>query len=219
MRLITIIIFGFLLSNLSGQTMVLRGARALDVDLKRAELTTNVTDYDNATLGDLVEVTLTEFNNLNSNLTGMAEQGRDNVAVYLSTAHVTGGISHAEGTVAANKYLVTFRYYNCGNTAQPSTVTGMKIKTSTNAVSGMSDYGNVESHSKGADWRYFVFKGNLAKVTSTTYVSVYPGTACIIQTSGADMNYCAGDCNTFTVTGHSNAFTYMYGSTSTNPFE
>ncbi|MGB5419561.1 cadherin repeat domain-containing protein [Algibacter sp.] len=136
-------------------------------------LSTSLSNYNAASIGDWIIVTETEYDNLANNLNNITRAGTT-VAEYSNTysSQTTGALIFSNYTNTAlipnNGYVIAFKYkvYIATNK------TGVKIKQSSTANNtGFSDLGNaLPSHSGSSQDIFFVLKGNNTPVTANGYL-------------------------------------------------
>ncbi|MFD1615073.1 cadherin repeat domain-containing protein [Gelatiniphilus marinus] len=146
-----------------------------NVDDIAAFLTSSKADYNAATSGEWIKVTVDEFvllaNSLNEVTKSGATDGHYNFGVYGNVDPTSTGITMANNngaTIPANSFCFAFRYrVSADNTA----TTKVKVST-TSATSGYQDLGStLPTHDTGHN--YFVLKGNNTPISTTGYLSIY----------------------------------------------
>ena len=137
-------------------------------DALRAALTTSVSTYDAATVGNWIEVTSTEYANVKSTVTGVITRGMTEAQANENGSAWTGTCAHtfssASAESPAGEYIVGFstRLFNTTGT--------FTVLTSTTYKGTYTAIANSPTLTSGAR-KYFVRKAPTTANASTTYVA------------------------------------------------
>lgn len=184
-----------------------------DIDDIEYVLSQSKSDYQSASVGDWIEITVEEYDNLAFTLTEVAYTGSED-QTYATIINASRGyeyhsnvtLCNEKAPIPENNYLFAFRYVS-GSTE----VGNAKVKISPSSrASGFQDIGIVLPQ-HGADEVFFVLKGNDLQYTEESYLGMYSenSIAVDIEHLGLGQHYfrtgdvsLIGDTNGITVSTH-----------------
>ena len=189
-----------------------------DIDDLASILSTSLTHYNNAAVGNWVEITETEYTDLGNNLNQVTTAGLKDIVFEQDLATLQSGASNftitakndtdTELKIDNNEYVFAFKYINKASATVRST-DRVKISSSTDILTGYTDLGNTLPNHSGNGVKYFILKGNTIKNTAEGYLNFYSsanmGQKAI---SGYQNYYQSGNNNTFS--GSTESIIYRY---------
>lgn len=172
------------------------------------------TAYINASNGEWISITQSEYNDLANYLSNVSKSGQTDNAFQSTSGINTGG---ANFTVSNNNapslpegsYVFAFRYYVNGNNVVD---TNVKVSETSYQNNFETMGSNLPEHDAG--FNYFVLKGNNVPTSTTAYLGIYESnTIGYKNASGVSYFYEPGD--TEDLTNDSTNRTYLYQGLST----
>lgn len=181
-------------------------------------LTTSKELYKNASDGDWVKVTETEYKELVDKLEEVSKVGNSD-EMYNSddTPSSTGSnpysfVNDNGATIPKDSYLFAVKFYSTNENAS-----GTKVKVSSTSITeGYSDLGKtLPNHGKGH--LHFVLKGSNNQTTNTGYMAMYENGSVIGLGNNDNSKYYekSGDVLNFTDTSSNSGYYYMFQGLST----
>jgi cell division septation protein DedD len=145
-----------------------------DPDSIRAQLTTSVSSYDSATVGNWVKVTQTEYNRVAANVTGATKKGNSDAQVNTragATSVSTYWVSY--GTIGSPSFQIDTGEYvialisEAWNQSTGQTTLGYTTTFNGNTITQIG--GNTAGTSTGGNRDYYVRKAPTDAATETRY--------------------------------------------------
>lgn len=140
-------------------------------DSLRAALSTSVSNYDSATVGNWVAITAAEYANIKATVTGATTTGMTEAQMGEAGSAWTGTCAYtlpsASASISSGSYIICFSLV--GFNAVSATASCL---TSTTFIGTYSNVGNSPSISTGSTTRlYWVRKAPTDSVASTSYMA------------------------------------------------
>lgn len=180
-----------------GQVMVLSSHAPTGPTVVEDNLTTSLAAFNAASNNDLVEITQTEHDDLETAFSGLSTIGTYDVIIDFTTNadytyHATDWI------IPANNYPILLQMYQDAT----GTASGSKLKksTSTSGTTGFTDYTDIPDFSTDGV-KYYIIK-NPDKVTVETRMAIYYSANHtpngLTSITGVDINSGSGNVSTLT---------------------
>ncbi|MBR9914561.1 MAG: cadherin repeat domain-containing protein [Algicola sp.] len=168
------------------------------------------TAYINASIGEWISITQSEYNDLANYLSSVSKSGQTDNAFQSTSGINTGGANFTVSinnapTLPEGSYLFAFRYY-----CNENNIVDTNVKVSeTSYQNNFETMGsNLPEHNAG--FNYFVLKGNNAPTSTTAYLGIYESnTIGYKNTSGNSYFYESGDAEDLTNDSTNRAYLYQ----------
>ena len=188
-----------------------------DIDDIWSFLNSSRSDYENASNGDWVMITESEYNDLANYLNETTKSGTSDTDMFSSGSIAPAGspftIANNNGeTLPEGSYFIAFKYYSWDNN-----VVSNRVKLSTSGIAGPYENIGDALPEHNSEYNYFVYKGTNNAISATGHLAIYESVSMGYRNISGNSGYwyANGDSNTLDTEANTSNATFLYQGLST----
>lgn len=183
-----------------------------DLDDIWSFLNSSRTNYENASNGDWVIITESEYNDLANYLNETTKSGTSDSDMFSSTSIAPASspytVANNNGlTLPEGSYFIAFKYYSWDNN-----VVSNRVKLSTSGITGPYENIGTVLPEHDSEFNHFVYKGNNSAIGTTGHLAIYESVSLGYRIISGNNGYwfANGDSNTLDTEASTSNATFLY---------